>query len=76
MKLSVRDFEITMIPILMSLMEKDGNMVKNREFHHSNGKYKKSKMKILDKIKPGIINEELFWWNERRVARRDERLLK
>ena len=40
MKLSVRDFEITMIPILMSLMEKDGNMVKNREFHHSNGKYK------------------------------------
>ena len=27
-----------------------------------------------DKIKHGIINEELFWWtHEQRIARRDEK---
>ena len=51
--------------------------MKNREFHPSNGKCKKSKMRILDKIKPGVISEELFRWaHEQRIARRDERLLK
>jgi len=35
--------------------------MKNREFHHSNGKYEKAKGKYWTKIKHGIINAELLW---------------